>query len=352
MSDVRGNGAVKRINLALQGGGAHGAFTWGVLDRLLADPGIEIAAISGTSAGALNGAALKAGMALDGRDGARVALRRLWDRIGGVGDLRANAWMIPALPAWQALSDQIDDLIPISPAEWATRLFSPYVYGPWYRNPLAEIVGQLNLGHSADGPGPALFISATNVRTGKIRVFSGPEISTDVILASACLPTLFQAVDITDPATGITDAYWDGGYVGNPALFPLYDKGLPDDIVIVNINPIRRDAVPTTTNDIQNRINEISFNASLLADLRAVAFVKKLLGQGAVAPGTMKDVLVHMIADDDLMNSLSVGSKMSANPALLERLMEAGQAAADRFMADHRDDLNQRGTVDLASMYS
>lgn len=344
--------SVKRINLALQGGGAHGAFTWGVLDRLLADPGIEIAAISGTSAGALNGAALKAGMAAGGAEGARTALRTLWNQIGGVGDLRATAWMIPALPAWQAFSDQVDDLLPISPAEWATRLFSPYALGPWYQNPLADIVGQLHLDPVRSATGPALFISATNVRTGKIRVFSGGEISTEVILASACLPTLFQAVEITDPVTGITDAYWDGGYAGNPALFPLYDKGLPDDIVIVNINPIRRDALPTTANDIQNRMNEVSFNASLLADLRAIAFVKKLLGQGVVAPETMKDVLVHMIADDDLMNSLSVGSKMSASPALLERLMQAGQVAADRFLADHRDDLNQRGTVDLAALYS
>ena len=343
---------VKRINLALQGGGAHGAFTWGVLDRLLADPGIDIAAISGTSAGALNGAALKAGMALDGRDGGRAALRRLWDQIGGVGDLRATAWMIPALPTWQAFSDQIDDILPMSPAEWTTRLFSPYAYGPWYRNPLADIVEKLQLDPAKSADGPALFVSTTNVRTGKIRVFSGAEISTAVILASACLPTLFQAVDITDPVTGITDAYWDGGFVGNPALFPLYDPALPDDIVIVNINPIRRDAVPTTTNDIQNRLNEVSFNASLLADLRAIAFVKKLLGQGSVAPGAMKDVLVHMIADDDLMNSLSVNSKLSAPPALLERLMEAGQTAADRFLADHRNNLNHRGTVDLAAIYS
>ena len=343
---------VKRINLALQGGGAHGAFSWGVLDRLLADPGIEIAAISGTSAGALNGAALKVGMALGGRDGARANLRWLWTQISGVGDLRATSQIFPILPGWQAFSDQIDDLLPISPAEWASRLFSPYALGPWYRNPLAGIVGQLHLAHVQADAAPLLFVSATNVRTGKIRVFSGAEISTDVILASACLPTLFQAVEITDPKTGITDAFWDGGYAGNPALFPLYGKTLPDDIVIVNINPILRDAVPRTTNDIQNRINEISFNASLLADLRAVAFVKKLLATGAVAAGSMKDVLVHMIADDDLMNRLSASSKVSASPALLEELMEAGQTAADRFLADHRDDLNHQGTVDLAAMYS
>ena len=341
----------KRINLALQGGGAHGAFTWGVLDRLLEDDGIEIAAISGTSAGALNGAALKAGMAMGGRQGARDNLDWLWDQVGGVGDLRQTAWMMPVLPVVQAWTDRIEDMMPISPGELASRLFSPYSYGPFYQNPLRQIAERFHYDHVCAAHAPALFISATNVRTGKIRVFSGNEISTDVLLASACLPTLFQAVEIPDPETGAIEAYWDGGYSGNPALFPLFEPQFPDDVVIVNINPLRRDDVPKTTNDIQNRINEISFNSSLLRDLRAIAFVKKLLGKGTMQKGAMKDVLVHMIADDDLMNRLSATTKVSASPGLLVQLKQAGQAAADRFLSDHRHDLNQRGTVDLTDLY-
>ena len=343
--------APRRINLALQGGGAHGAFTWGVLDRLLEDDGIEIAGISGTSAGALNGAALKAGMALNGKQGARDNLDWLWDQVGGIGDLRMASWMVPLMPGVQAWADQVDELLPFSPAEIASRVFSPYAYGSFYRNPLERIVERFHYGHVCADHEPALFISATNVRSGKIRVFSGREISNDVLLASSCLPTVFQAVEIPDPATGVTEAYWDGGYSGNPALFPLFDKALPDDIVIVNINPIVRDLVPTTSNDIQNRINEISFNSSLLRDLRAIAFVKKLIAQGQVTAGAMKDVLVHMIADDALMNRLSAASKLSPTPGLLLQLKAAGRTAADRFMAEHGKDLNKVGTVNLIELY-
>ena len=342
---------MKRINLALQGGGAHGAFTWGVLDRLLDDPQIEIAAISGTSAGALNGSALKAGMATGGRQGARDNLDWLWEQVGGVGDLRLTHWMMPMIPAFQAWQDSIEDLIPISASELASRVFSPYAFGPFYSNPLRRIAERFQYTHICADHAPALFISATNVRTGKIRVFSGQEICTDVLLASACLPTVFQAVEIIDQGTGIKEAYWDGGYSGNPALFPLFAPEFPDDVVIVNINPLRREDVPKTANDIQNRINEISFNSSLLRDLRAIAFVKKLIGNNSVEKGVMKNVLVHMIADDDLMNRLSASTKMTPTPGLLEALKSAGQTAADRFLANHRKDLNHTDTVDLLALY-
>ncbi|MDP5334493.1 MAG: patatin-like phospholipase family protein, partial [Paracoccaceae bacterium] len=155
---------------------------------------------------------------------------------------------------------------------------------------------------------------------------------------------------IADPETGRSEAYWDGGYSGNPALFPLFAPELPSDILIVNINPILRNEVPRSPQQIQNRINEISFNASLLRELRAIGFVKRLLAQGALTPGSMKDVLVHMVADDALMNDLSVATKILPNPLLLARLKAAGRAAADTFLAAHKDDLNQRGTVDLAQM--
>jgi NTE family protein len=178
----------------------------------------------------------------------------------------------------------------------------------------------------------------------------GHEISPDVLLASACLPTIFRAVEICDPETGVTDAYWDGGYSGNPALFPLFRKDLPDDIVIVNINPLRRDAVPTTPQDILNRINEISFNSSLLRELRAIAFVKDLIAEGRMERGKMKDVLVHMIADDALMTSLTASTKLLPTPLLLHQLKEAGRVAAGRFLEDSGPSLNREGTVDLQAM--
>lgn len=343
-------GGRKRINLALQGGGAHGAFTWGVLDRLLEDEEVEIAGISGTSAGALNGAALKAGLASGGREKAKERLAWIWAQMGAISDLRLTAWLDAFWPAAPLVSRLTDAVAAVSPAEYMTQLVGPYSYGPAYVNPLDRVVRKLAMEEVCAAAGPRLFVSATNVRTGKIRVFSGEEVSTEVILASACLPTIFQAVQIPDPATERVEAYWDGGYAGNPALFPLYDPALPDDIVIVNINPLVREALPFTPLDIENRINEVSFNASLLSELRAIAFVKELIAAGKVQKGAMKDVHVHMIADDALMNDLSATTKLLPSPFFLNGLREAGRAAADRFLADHKARLNRESSQDLARL--
>ncbi len=341
----------KRINLALQGGGAHGAFTWGVLDRLLQDTDIEIAAISGTSAGALNAAALKAGWARAGAQGARVMLDRVWHQVGAVHDLRLTGWIAQALPPVGMINSWIENLMPVSPMDVAALVTSPYQYGPLYRNPLEPVVSSLNYTEVCATDGPDLHIAATNVRTGKIRVFSGEEVTPDVILASACLPTLFRAVEFRDPRTGEIEAFWDGGYTGNPALFPLFRPDLPRDVVIVNINPRRRDEVPQTPQEIQNRINEISFNSSLLRELRAIHFVRELIAEGRMEQGSMKDVLVHMIADDDLMNTLSVTSKLTPTPYLLHSLKVAGRKACESFLVAHKAKLNEEATVNLEQMF-
>ncbi|MDD7971227.1 patatin-like phospholipase family protein [Roseinatronobacter alkalisoli] len=343
---------VKRINLALQGGGAHGAFTWGVLDRLLQDDSIEIAAISGTSAGALNAAALKAGMTEGGRAGARALLDQIWHQVGAVHDLRLTGWIAQALPPVGVINSWMESVMPVSPMDIAALVTSPYQYGPLYRNPLEPVVRSLRFDNVCSREGPELYIAATNVRSGKIRVFSGDELSCDVILASACLPTLFQAVEFTDPKSGKEEAFWDGGYTGNPALFPLFEAHLPDDIMIVNINPLTRDTLPRTAQEIQNRLNEISFNSSLLREMRAIGFVKRLIAEGRMERGKMKDVLLHMIADDELMNTLSVTSKVTPTPYLLHSLKEAGRVACDRFLDQHMADLNTRTTIDLEAMFS
>lgn len=341
-----------RINLALQGGGAHGAFTWGVLDRILQDDGIEIAAVSGTSAGALNAAALKAGLVSGGREGARENLAWVWGKIGALNDDMLSNW----LAAWSPSTPMMARALELSPAyaaiDMMQRSLSPYVYGPALRNPLESILNELHFGDICGDNGPEVHICATNVRSGKIRVFTGKHISAKAIMASACLPTLFKAVEMHDPKTGQVEAFWDGGYTGNPALFPSFAKHLPDDIVIVNINPLHRDEVPTDTQAIQNRVNEISFNSSLLRELRAVDFVKRLIADGAMGHHAMKNVLVHMIADDVLMNDLNVATKTVPSPVLLTRLRDAGRDAADGFLAAHRAKLNKASTVDLADMFN
>lgn len=343
--------AKKRINLALQGGGAHGAFTWGVLDRLLEEDDIEIAAISGTSAGALNGAALKSGIIEDGYRGARDRLNWLWQEIGAQPDLQLPEWMTPF--SLSSVSKALESSPGFIAADTWSRLVSPYAYGGLYRNPLKPIVSQFNFGNVCDEEdrGPCLFICATKVRSGKIKVFKDSEISTDVILASACLPTMFRAVSVTDPETDECEDYWDGGYTGNPALFPLFSDKLPADILIVNINPLERTETPKTGQAIQNRINEISFNSSLLRELRAIEFVQRLLNKGVLKTGEMSRVFVHMIADDTLMNELSVATKLIPTPYTLARLKEAGQKAADTFLSNHKADLNNKSSVDLVEMF-
>lgn len=340
-----------RINLALQGGGAHGAFTWGALDRLLEEETIEIAAISGTSAGAMNAAALKAGLVTGGRAGARENLDWLWSRMGAVTDDTLSDWLRLFSPAVPALAAGLKYSPAYAALDATTRMFSPYAFGPMLQNPLARIVSEFHYDDVCGEPGPALFIGATNVRSGKVRVFAGDEITPEAILASACLPTLFQAVEIDEPATGRREAYWDGGYTGNPPLFPLFAPDLPDDILIVNINPLERDGLPKDSPSIQNRINEISFNASLLRELRAIAFVKRLLADGSLERGTMKDVLVHMVSDDALMNDLNVATKTLPTPVILARLKAAGRDAMGGFLARHHAELGRCATADLAAMF-
>ncbi len=339
-----------KINLALQGGGAHGAFTWGVLDRLLEGGEVEIAAISGTSAGALNGAAVKSGMVQAGPDGARETLDWIWSRVGKLSNLATPDWMQAFLPTSPQVSHAIENSPPYAAGDFFARMTSPYSYGPFYRNPLEPILRDMQFGDICAADGPALFICATNVRSGKIRIFDGDEISPEAIMASACLPTLFKAVEIAEP-DGSIEAYWDGGYSGNPALFPLFRPDLPSDVVVVNINPLERKALPYAPQEILNRINEISFNSSLLRELRSIHFVQRLLDDGTIPEGAMKRVHIHMIADDDLMADLSVATKTIPSALIIRRLKEAGRNAAEQFLAAHIHTLGQASSVDLRAMF-
>lgn len=346
----------KSINLALQGGGAHGAFTWGVLDRLLDERWLQVSAITGTSAGALNGAALKAGLGAKkgpaGRRAARENLDALWSEVGSVSDNRVVRWLQSLMPmprGFQRLTETF------SPAAWLdnlTRLFSPYDYGPFYVNPLGNLLRGLPYPDFCCESGPDLFVAATNVRTGRIKVFTGSHATADAVMASACLPTLFQAVEIFDEATGRIEAFWDGGYGGNPALFPLYRKQYPRDILIVAINPLMRDALPKTPVEIADRVNEISFNSSLVNQLRAINFVKELSAENRLGGSrAMKNVLVHLIEDDALMMNLTARSKLLPKPGLLAHMKQAGQAAADRFLEDHAGKLNHADSFDLSALF-
>jgi NTE family protein len=339
----------KTINLALQGGGAHGAFTWGVLDRLLEEARLEIEGISGTSAGAMNAAMLKTGLLHSGRDGARAQLDRFW------GSIRQNtrASVNPLgdwLKTFSGHAGGLADAIYHSPRHFLQdtflRTFSPYEWNPFDLNPLRDLLDELiDFDAVCTDCAPHLFVCATNVRSGKIRIFDDAAMSTDAILASACLPFLFRAVEIEG------EAYWDGGYMGNPALFPLFTATGARDIVIVVVNPIERDEVPRTARDILNRVNELSFNSSLLRELRAISFVHRLLADGHLRSGEMKDILIHTVRDDATMAELNVATKLNPTPELLDHLKARGRETADTFLRDHWDKLGEESSVDLQAMF-
>jgi NTE family protein len=336
--------AVKPVNLALQGGGAHGAFTWGVLDRLCEEPRISIEGISATSAGAMNGAVFASGLAKDGREGARAALEAYWKRVAKAGELsplRPN--IFDKLLGFTSTGE--------SPAFLAfdlmTRILSPYQFNPLNLNPLRTLLQQsVDFDALRSDKCPVkLFLSATNVRTGKVKIFGNDEITTDAVLASSCLPFLFQAIEIDG------EAYWDGGYMGNPAIFPLIYGCKSHDVVIVHINPIERAKLPRTASEIMNRINEISFNSSLMREMRAVSFVTKLIDDGKLDDPSFSRMLIHAIADDGMMCRLGVASKMSTEWEFLTRLRDTGRACADAWIAQNFDALGNSSTVDIGAMY-
>jgi len=344
------------INLALQGGGAHGAFTWGVLDRLLDETWIEIEGITATSAGAVNAAAFKAGHVEGGRAGARERLDAFWEDLGGVNTLTPEPirqWLDAITPPLPVLAGLLDYNPAIKAAELVSQTFSPYEVNPLNFHPLRATVDDFFDFDAVCAPGgPKLFISATNVRSGKIKIFQGDEINTDVILASSCLPTLYQAVEIRDPDTDVMEAYWDGGFMGNPALFPLFYETKTSDVLLVHINPMRREDIPKTAKEIENRVNEISFNSSLLRELRSIEFVHRLIREGRVKKGDMKDIHIHSVADDATMIQLGVSTKTTPTAGLLNQLKLAGQLAMEEFLTRHAKDLGKKGSCDLNAMFS
>jgi NTE family protein len=325
------------IDFALQGGGAHGAFTWGVLDRLLEEPWLEIAGISGTSAGAMNAAVLVHGHSRSGSLGAREALEDFWRRVSEAGrfspiqrgpiDVLLGRWTLDNSPAWIAT-----DMI--------SRLFSPYDLnlGDW--NPLRDILKEgVDFERLAQSP-IKLFITATSVATGRARVFRNRDITPEVLVASACLPTMFQAVEIDG------DAYWDGGYSGNPTITPLVRETTSQDTIIIPINPVERKGTPRAASDILNRLNEVAFNAVLLKELRMIALLRRVADPGHEEGERWSKMRVHSVPNE-VMTELSASSKLIAEWDFFCMLRDKGRSAAQEFLKRRADDLGRRSTLDL-----
>lgn len=338
----------KVLNIALQGGGSHGAFTWGALDALLAEPRVAIEGLSGTSAGAVNAVALASGHATHPQAphaGARACLARVWQEIGlwsGLGWLPARfgraLWGGGTNSEWVAQAQM-----------WVqafTGLLSPYQTNPLNLNPLRPLLARcIDFEAIEQCGGPRVFVSATQVNSGRAAIFSGDGLTLDAVLASACLPTLFQAVEIDG------QAYWDGGYALNPALSPLVASCEHPDLLVIQINPLRRTDLPDTATQIMDRINELTFNASLLAQMRAIDKINRLLAQGALAPSSGKSIRLHRIDGGEDLLAYAASTKLRSDPELIEALFELGHRAAKRWLATHLDAVGVHSTVDVAQDY-
>ncbi len=334
----------KAINLALQGGGAHGAFTWGVLDGLLEDGRVAIEAISGTSAGAMNAVVLADGMMKGGRDGARQALSDFWNAVS-----RWGSWspLTRSLKAMMTGDWNLDDSVGFLSFDVLSRFVSPYQANPLNVNPLRDLLeAQIDFERVRSCNLIKVFVSATNVRNGRVKVFECEDLSPDAVMASACVPHLFQAVEIDG------ESYWDGGYMGNPVLFPFAYNSDSKDIVIVQINPLEREKTPTTAREIVNRVNEITFNASLMKELRAIDFVARLLDEGALDPNRYKRMLIHRIDAETDLKPLNASSKLNAEWAFLSHLHDIGRRAAAEWLDENHDRIGEESSVDIRSMFT
>lgn len=328
------------VDLALQGGGAHGAFTWGVLDRLLEDERLKIEGVSGTSAGAMNAAVMISGLAETGASGARRALERFWRQVSDAArlsplqrspiDILLGRWSLDASPAFIA-----SDLL--------SRLYSPYDFAANSVNPLRQILADVvDFGLLSKSP-VKIFVTATSVSTGRARVFRNDDLSPDALLASACLPTMFRAIEIDG------EEYWDGGFSGNPTITPLVRECASRDTILVQVNPVERREKPRSAPEIINRLNEVSFNAVLLKELRMIALLRQSANPGCHEGARWAEMRMHRVASQT-MTELSASSKLLAEWGFLCMLRDEGRRSADEFLLQHGGDLGRRSTFDLDSL--
>lgn len=331
----------KTINLGLQGGGSHGAFAWGVLDYLLEDGRLDIEGLSATSAGSVNAVVLAQGMLKNDKDEARQALHDFWLAISEYQQF-SPLKTIPDIPGFPTDKFSLDGSPFYLWFELVSHILSPYQFNPYNINPLKDIMEQLIDFEAIRAQSQLkLFLCATNVETCKVKIFSKSEVCVDAVLASACLPLLFQAVEING------EHYWDGGYIGNPAIFPLIYQCDSPDVVIIHINPIIRKGVPKTSAEILNRINEISFNSSLMREMRAIAFVSSLIDSNSAESKGLKKMFMHSIRSDEEMSAHDVSSKMNAEWPFLIYLRDKGRLTAKKWLKSHFDKIGKESSIDI-----
>ncbi|MDR1982472.1 MAG: patatin-like phospholipase family protein [Holosporaceae bacterium] len=335
----------KRISVAMQGGGAHGAYTWGVLDRLLEEKDLVIEGVSGTSAGGMNAVAVAQGIMTGGNEGAREFLTKYWtinSKAGassifkpGVLDILAGKYTMHNSPGFLFF-------------DFIAKILSPYQLNPLGSNPLKSIVEELfDFDKLNAFNAVKVFLAATHVYTGKLKIFSNinKELSTEALLATACLPTMFAAVMVKG------EYYWDGGFIGNPAIYPLIYNCDTSDIMLIKLNPTHRNKLPTSAAEIGDRLNEITNNTSIMREMRSIHFISKLIDDGIVAPGKLKKLHVHMIEDEAVFYDLGWSSKLNTDSDFLNHLFTAGRKSADSWLEKNYDKINKETTADITEEF-
>lgn len=339
------NDGKKRISIAMQGGGAHGAFTWGVLDRLLQEKDLIIEGVSGTSAGGMNAMAVAQGVMDGGNEGARALMSKYWHinaEAGkssifkpGVLDVLAGKYTMHNSPGFLFF-------------DFLSKIMSPYQMNPLGTNPLKDIVNEIfDFDKLNEFDGVKVFLAATHVYTGKLKVFSNmnKELSAEALLATACLPTLFAAVMVKG------EYYWDGGYIGNPVIYPLIYNCETPDIMLLKLNPTHRNRLPITAAEISDRMNEITNNTSIMREMRSMHFITKLIDEGYVEPGKLKRCYVHLIEDEAVFQDLGWSSKLNTDMDFLQHLFEAGRVATDKWLEKNYDKIGKQSTAPVAEEF-
>jgi NTE family protein len=330
----------KQVGIALQGGGAHGAFTWGVLDRLLEEDHIIAEGMCGTSAGAVNAVAVAYGLHIGGPQKAKELLEELWRRVALSGSMMFK-------PSTFDKTYGNGDMYNSAGYMWfnaISQVMSPYNFNPFNYNPLRDILDNLiDFKELQLYNKKKLFICATNVKTNRAKIFTNKEITVDAVMASACLPFLFQAVEIEG------EYYWDGGYMGNPPIFPIITNTNIRDIVLIKINSININSVPTTARDIADRVNEISFNSSLINEMKLIHYRNELLRNGILKVDNKanREIFVHTISGYDALSQLSYSSKMNTSWEFLTSLKEKGRAIANKWLQTDFKQVGLKSTFDV-----
>lgn len=350
---ARSSASRRTINLALQGGGSHGAFSWGVIDRLLEDEQLDIEAVSGTGAGSMNGAVLIYGLIEGGRDHARGLLEAFWKRVSAISSF--SPMQSQFFSPMQSQSNFFERILGAQDMglsagfmafDFFTKMFSPYQYNMLDINPLRDILADMvDFDAIAANHDYQFFVNATNVRSGKIRIFKTDEMTLDKVMASACMPYIFKAVEVDG------QTYWDGGYSGNPALFPMFYHGDTKDIVIVQVTPLNKEEIPTTAAEILDRANEISFNATLMREVRAIEFVNRMLDQHRLDEKRYSQIRLHRIHSEDLLNDFGGASKLNADWDFVNHLRSIGYQAANDWLELHRAKIGKSSSIDMAGTY-